>query len=105
MNIFYFSCIYIFICITYKYMYINKNKLETLPLELTNIIYEYANNEKNNFYYCMKELKELRYAHFIYDSIFNHSLNFMKYAIFKLQSKLYKNNYKKILRAYIVLVP
>ena len=53
----------------------------------------------------MKELKELRYAHFIYDSIFNHSLNFMKYAIFKLQSKLYKNNYKKILRAYIVLVP
>ena len=53
-------------------MYINKNKLETLPLELTNIIYEYANNEKNNFYYCIKELKELRYSHFIYDSIFNH---------------------------------
>lgn len=92
---------YIYFYNNYKYMHMNKNKLETLQLELTNIIYEYANNEKNNFYYCMKELKELMYAHFIYDSIFNHSLNFMKYAIFKLQSKLYKNNYKKIFKSLL----
>ena len=92
-------------CSTYKYMYISKNKLETLPLELTNIIYEYANNEKNNFYYCIKELKELRYSHFIYNSIFNHSMNFLNYAIHKFKSKVYKNNYKKFLKAYIALVP
>ena len=86
-------------------MHMNKNKLETLPLELTIIIYEYANNEKNNFHHCMKELNELKYAHFIYDSIFNHSINFLNYVFYKFQSKVYKNNYKKFLKAYITLVP
>ena len=102
-----FISIYIHLCTFinnfYSIIQYMTNKLERLPLELTNLVYEFANNEKNNFYYCIKELKELNYAHFIQHSILNKSLHFMQYVIKKIQTNMYKQKYQNYLKEYISL--
>lgn len=65
--------------------------LETLPIDIIGVIYEFDDTIQNKYNFCLKEINEINYAYNIYKKIYNNKMDFYNYVQLKINNKYYKN--------------